>query len=223
MPRQDDRDDTAHRELPLRRRHVPSRARPLIAHVTLFVVRHAETEQNASRVIQLPGAALSASGRDQARRLAERLARTGIARILSSDLARAVETARVIEARTGTTVELEPTLRERDFGSLRGVPYTELEVDLLAADYTPPNGESWPVFRERVALAWARIKEAAASTDGNIVVVTHGLVCRVLIEQHWNLAAVERVPPQWANTALTEIEGMPPWTVRTVNCVAHLA
>lgn len=191
--------------------------------MSLLVVRHAETEQNASRVVQLPGATLSASGRNQAQRLAERIARKGVARILSSDLARAVETARVIGARTGTKVELEPTLRERDFGDLRGVPYTELKVDPLAADYTPPDGESWPVFRERVALAWARVKEAAAGTDGNIVVVTHGLVCRVLVEQHWNLTAAERVPAQWANTALTEIEGTPPWAVRTVNCVAHLA
>jgi len=191
--------------------------------MSLFVVRHAETEQNASRVIQLPNAILSASGRDQAQKLAERIARMGIARILSSDLARAIETAHLIGARTGTRVELEPTLRERDFGNLRGVPYTELKVDPFAAEYIPPNGESWAVFRERVSLAWAKIMEAAANTNGNILVVTHGLVCRVLTEQHWNLTASERAPLQWANTAFTEIEGMSPWTVRTVNCVAHLA
>lgn len=190
--------------------------------MSLFVARHAETEQNANRVVQLPNAILSASGRNQAQLLAERVARLGLARILSSDLTRAAETAQLIGARTGTRVELEPTLRERDFGDLRGVRYAELKVDPFAAEYIPPKGESWAVFCQRVSLAWTRIMEAAANTDGNILVVTHGLVCRVFTEQHWNLTC-ERAPLQWANTGFTEIEGRPPWTVRTVNCVAHLA
>jgi len=190
--------------------------------MSLFVVRHAETEDNASRIVQLPNATLSASGRVQAQKLAERIARMGIARILSSDLARAVETARLVGARTGTAVELEPTLRERDFGDLRGMPYTELKVDPFAADYIPPRGESWAAFHERVSLAWARIREAATDTKGNMLVVTHGLVCRALTEQHWNLTVSATAPLQWANTAFTELDGVPPWTVRTVNCVAHL-
>jgi probable phosphoglycerate mutase len=84
--------------------------------MSIFVVRHGETEQNASRVIQVPTARLSAAGRAQAQRLAERVAATGIAGILTSDLARAAETANCISARTSIKVELEPTLRERDFG-----------------------------------------------------------------------------------------------------------
>jgi len=191
--------------------------------MSLFVVRHAETEQNAGHVIQLPSAHLSAAGRAQAQRLAERVAGAGIARILTSDLARAAETANCISARTGIRVEPEPTLRERDFGDLRGLPYTELKVDPFASEYVPPNGESWAIFRERVSVAWAKVTKAAASTEGNLLVVTHGLVCRVLIEQHWALIPGERAPTRWANTAFTEVEGMPPWAVRTMNCVAHLA
>jgi len=191
--------------------------------MSIFVVRHAETEQNASRVIQVPTARLSAAGRAQAQRLAERVVAAGIAGILTSDLARAAETANCISARTSIKVELEPTLRERDFGDLRGIPYMDLKVDPFASEYVPPNGESWPIFRERVAVAWEKVKKAAAATEGNLLVVTHGLVCRVLIEQHWALMSGELAPIQWANTAFTEIEDTPPWVVRTLNCVAHLA
>jgi 2,3-bisphosphoglycerate-dependent phosphoglycerate mutase len=189
----------------------------------ILVVRHAETEHNANRVIQVPTASLSVSGRAQAQKLAERVAGVGVTRILASDLVRAVETANCIGLRTGVVVELDPVLRERDFGDLRGVPYSELKQDPFAPEYVPPNGEGWHIFRERVAAAWLRITQAATQSTGNLVVVTHGLVCGVLVEHHLALSPGESQPVQWANTGLTEVEGTAPWLVRTMNCVAHLA
>ncbi len=191
--------------------------------MSIFVVRHAETEQNASRVIQLPDASLSAAGWLQAQQLTERLAETGVTCILASDLVRAVETATCINSRISVPILLEPMLQERNFGDLRGVPYAELTIDPFAEEYVPPNGESWAIFHERVALAWERIKVAAAETAGNLLVVTHGLVCRALLKHHLSLVPGESVPDRWGNTGFTEIEGRPPWLVRKANCVAHLA
>ena len=188
----------------------------------LFVVRHGETESNAARVFQLPATPLSARGRRQAERLADRLAPLGIASILTSDLARAVETAGTIAGRTGATIATDPLLRERDFGDIRGTPYDALGRDPFALDYQPPNGESWPVFRSRVADAWAAVTRFAAGATGNVVVVTHGLVCRALVEQHLALPADAAPPVLWGNTALTEVEPAPPWTIRLLACTAHL-
>jgi len=188
--------------------------------VSIFVVRHGETDLNAARIVQLPGTPLSTRGIAQAERVAQRLARAGVARILSSDLARAVMTASRIATATGLPVEHDALLRERDFGALRGTPYAELDFDIFAPGYVPPEGESWEEFRARVARAWERVTRAAAATPGHLAVVTHGLVCHVLAERHVRCDGA--APESWPNTSVTEIDAVEPWTVRVLNCVAHL-
>ena len=191
--------------------------------MAIFVARHGETDLNAARTIQLPSTPLSERGRRQAAQLGDRLAPLGIARILSSDLARAIETAAAIAARSGAPIEVDPLLRERDFGDIRGTPYDALGgLDPFALDYHPPNGESWTQFYERVAAAWELVARVAAATDGNLAVVTHGLVCCALVDKHLVLPAGESAPSLWANTALTEVAQAPPWTVRLLACTAHL-
>jgi probable phosphoglycerate mutase len=191
--------------------------------VSIFLIRHGETEGNAARVVQRPDNPLSPRGLAQAERLARRLAGAGIAHIVSSDFARAVATAEALRRLTGAPLSFEPLLQERNFGDLRGTPYTALGVDMFALDYAPPNGETWEVFHRRVDRAWARVQALAAGTAGQLAVVTHGLVCRSLAARHLVLAAGETVPARWENTALTIVEGPAPWRVGLLNCVAHLA
>ncbi len=188
----------------------------------LFLIRHGETEGNALRIVQRPDIPLSPRGVAQAERLARRLAAEGIARIVSSDYARAAATAEQVRRATGAPLSFEPLLQERNFGDLRGRPYSELGFDMFEPDYAPPNGESWPVFHARVDRAWARVQELAASTSGNLAVVTHGLVCRSLAARHLILADGEPAPERWENTSLTIIDWPAPWRVRLLNCVAHL-
>ncbi len=186
----------------------------------IYVVRHGETDFNATHVVQRPDTPLSVRGIMQAERVAERLARTGIARILSSDFRRAAMTAERVAATTGAPITHEPLLRERDFGALCGTPYAEIPVDIFAPGYLPPNGESWETFRARVERAWAAVARFAAAEPGNVAVVTHGLVCHVLVERH--VHCVDPAPTSWPNTSVTEIDAAEPWTVRVLNCVAHL-
>lgn len=190
--------------------------------MAIFVARHGETELNAARIIQMPTTPLSERGRRQAERLGARLATAGIVRILSSDFVRAIETAEAIAATTRAPIEIDPLLRERDFGDIRGTPYNELGRDPFAPDYHPPNGESWAMFHDRVASAWELVARVAADTPGNLAVVTHGLVCRVLVDRHLALPVGSSVPELWGNTALTEIDAAAPWQVRTLACCAHL-
>jgi len=202
--------------------------------MALFLIRHGETLGNASRTVQLPDNPLSPRGFAQARRLAERLEREGIAAILSSDLARAAQTAEHLARATGLPVRHDPLLRERDFGDLRGTPYAELGFDMFAPGYAPPNGETWEVFHARVDLAWALILEGAAAVDGPVAVVTHGLVCRSLAGRRLVLPEGVAVPERWENTAVTIVESPEPgagseaelwtaqWRVRLLNCIAHL-
>jgi probable phosphoglycerate mutase len=190
--------------------------------VQIFLIRHGETDLNARRVVQPPEARLSARGEAQARRLAGRLAGYGVARILTSDHERARATAAAIERETAVPLELDASLQERNFGAIRGTPYEELGIDIFAPDYVPPEGESWAVFRERVAEAWERVTRSVGETTGNLAVVTHGLVCRVLAERHLSLEERVVLPAAWANTSLTIIEASEPWLVARLNCTEHL-
>jgi broad specificity phosphatase PhoE len=186
--------------------------------MAIYVLRHAETDANASRVVQRPDVPLSARGRDQAARLARRLAAAGIARIRTSDLARALETAEALRAVTGAPVDVDPDLAERNFGDVRGTPYADLEADIFGPGYEPPGGDTWAAFHARVDAAWSRVLRAAAATHGHLAVVTHGLVCEALLQRH--LGGAEADAGRWANTAVTIVE--PPATLRLLACAIHL-
>jgi probable phosphoglycerate mutase len=187
----------------------------------IFLVRHGETIGNAARIVQLPDAPLSPRGIAQAERLARRLAREGVTRIVSSDLARARGTAECVQRATGAPLTFEPLLHERNFGDIRGTAYAELGLDMFAPDYAPPNGETWPVFHARVDRAWERV-QALAAADGNLAVVTHGLVCRSLAGRHLRLPEGAVVPERWENASVTIVQCPAPWCVTLLNCVAHL-
>lgn len=197
--------------------------------MTILLIRHGETAGNRDRVMQRPEVPLSEEGLAQAERLAERLVGAGIGHILSSDLARAEMTARAIERRTGSPLELDPLLQERNFGDLRGTPYSEFASDPFAPDYAPPAGETWAAFHERVDRAWERILDLSGRVEGALAVVTHGLVChslcvRTLTLPEGALAAVGRDGPplRFGNTGLTVVERVPPWRVTLLACTAHL-
>lgn len=188
----------------------------------ILLVRHGETASNTTRVVQTPDTPLSPRGLLQAERLAARLASLSVSRILSSDLLRALQTAQRVQAASGGELALEPLLQERNFGDVRGTPYSELGVDLFAADFEPPGGESWEAFHERVDAAWARVREVAAATPGNLAVVTHGLVCYSLALRHLELPGGAQVDLRMPNTGLCLIESLPPFRVSVWGCTEHL-
>lgn len=194
--------------------------RPSYGAVVLYVCRHGETADNAARVVQLPDADLSERGRLQADRLARRLAGAGVALVVTSDHRRAHRTAEAVVARTGAPLVVEPLLRERDYGDLRGRPYTEVGELIFAPDFAPPAGETWEVFHRRVDAAWDRIRDVAAGAGGPVAVITHGLVIRSLL-RHWDCTGVH-VDAPLGNTAVTEVEPTPPYRVVRHGCLAHL-
>ena len=191
--------------------------------MSILLIRHGETALNAARIVQHPETPLNEHGVGQAQRLAARLADFPIAAIVSSDYKRAHMTAEAIAGVTGLAITIQESLRERNFGEARGVPHGDLGFDLYAPDFHPRGGESWPVFHERVAVAWTEVAERAVSTEGDLVVVSHALVCRSLVENQLSLGTEQDAAvPRWPNTALTVIEQRAPWRVSVLACGAHL-
>jgi len=190
--------------------------------MTILLVRHGETDGNAARVLQRPDVPLNDRGLRQAEQLARRLSALGFARILCSDLLRARMTAAPLAARSGVAIEQNPLLQERNFGDLRGMPYAALPEDPFGPDVAPPNGEDWPTFHARVADAFAFIVSRRRSVNGTLVVVTHGLVCRALVERHALLPEGVTVPERFDNTSITVIHDDAPHGVSLLNCTRHL-
>lgn len=187
----------------------------------IYLIRHGETAGNAEGVVQMPEAPLSERGLEQAERLGARLAEAGIGQILASDYARAEMTAEALQRATDSPLEIHELLRERNYGDLRGRPYTEVGQYIMMEGYEPPNGESWEVFHERVDRAWDCVRGAAARAQGSLAVVTHGLVCRSLF-RHLQLPASADPPERFGNTSVTVIEAAKPWRASVLACTAHL-
>lgn len=198
--------------------------------MSIILVRHGETAGNAGAVIQTPDVPLNERGLAQAALVAERLGRLGYAHILCSDLLRARMTADALHKHSGVTLEESSLLQERNFGDLRGTPYAELKTDPFAYEYQPPNGENGEMFHARVARAFELVVARRRELPGTLVVVTHGLVCRAMVERHVELssqdesggATVIDVPRAFHNTSVTIIAPDAPHAVALLNCISHL-
>lgn len=190
--------------------------------MAIVLIRHGETAGNAQRFLQHPDTPLSERGLAQARRLGERLGRGRIAAIVASDYARAWTTAQQVRDASGAALSVDVGLRERNFGDLRGRPYADLGFDPFAPGYLPPGGESWEDLHRRVDETWERLHAHAAGLEGDLVLVSHGLVLHSLVSRRLGLAEELVVPASFGNTAVTIVDPAPPWTVRLLGCTAHL-
>lgn len=188
----------------------------------IVLIRHGETEGNRQRILQVAETPLNAQGQHQAELLAQRIAQRPVRLILCSDLPRARMTAAPLLTRVQAPIEYTPLLQERNFGELRGTPYAALQTDPFAPGFQPPGGESWDAFHDRVAEAFAHVVARRQQIDGDVVVVTHGLVCRALLTRHALLDAEMLVPGYFEHTSVSLLSAEPPHRASLINCANHL-
>ncbi|OGY85096.1 MAG: hypothetical protein A3F54_02395 [Candidatus Kerfeldbacteria bacterium RIFCSPHIGHO2_12_FULL_48_17] len=88
----------------------------------LIIVRHTQTDWNAVRRIQgHVDRPLNATGRKQARALAQTLRNLGAHTIISSDLQRAQQTAAILNETLQLPLTIDARLRESSFGEIEGM------------------------------------------------------------------------------------------------------
>lgn len=197
----------------------------------IYLIRHGETEWN--KIGRLQGNSdvkLSPEGIRQAQLLAEHAPFYAVDAIYSSDLSRAVTTAKIFAAKFHLHVMEESGLRETNFGDWEG-KYISALVEEFPDDFGnfftkpdkihPPNGETFLECQARVMNA---LEEIIAEHDGqNIIVVSHGAAIRLII-----CAALDvRIRKMWSisqfNTALNVLtydEGN--FRVELLNSTLHL-
>ena len=159
----------------------------------LVFVRHGETASNTRGLLHgRTDVPLNANGRQQAVRVAERIAAMEhIAAVHSSPLCRARATAEEICRRLGLEPTDHPDLSEIDFGAIEGLGFAEFadrHPDLFQRLQDPsdpgaafPGGESLPGFHARVRRSIERL--ARAHPAERIVVVAHGGVIASSVAQ----------------------------------------
>ena len=149
----------------------------------LLLIRHGcslHTERDLIAIETCPG--LAYDGRMQAGALAARLARSFEAegaRLLSSPVARARQTAEPLRAALRVEIEDDPDLRELIPGEADGMTKAEYVARYGAAygaDTPPdqpfsPGGESWSEFDARVRRTLDRL--AAENAGRTVLAVTH--------------------------------------------------
>ena len=122
--------------------------------VKIFLTRHGETLENKEGRFQghLPGT-LSEKGIDQAKKLAERLKNDIFDQIISSDLARAADTAKEIaKFHQNIPINFVEEIRERNLGELQGILKEDLGLDpkqLVAGTIESKEGENQKQMFER--------------------------------------------------------------------------
>lgn len=156
--------------------------------MTLYIVRHGQTEENLQRILQghLPGQ-LTDTGKEQMEQAAMMLQEKGTAFdcIVSSDLKRAMDSAQIIATRLGLTLTPYPILRERDWGPCTGMPVAEAaQIYRTGGQWDfPPAVETEEQIYMRAQRALELLKTDYDGRD--LIVVTHGLFARCLIAAHF--------------------------------------
>lgn len=146
---------------------------------TIYLVRHGATDWNHSKRAQ--GQAdidLNEDGRRQAIAAAQEFSHVPLQGVYTSDLKRAIDTARPIAETHSLEVVTDPDLREIDQGEWEGLHVDEIrrrwpELWGPARHYsTRPGGESPQEVRTRALAAVKRIAET--HPDGAALLVSHG-------------------------------------------------
>lgn len=190
----------------------------------LYLIRHGETEYNKTGLVQghteVP---LNDTGIDQAARLGRRLdAEFDIDHIYSSDLRRTAMTAAIVAAHTGVPITYDPLFRERDPGDLTDKTFEEAMDFFTDLEYEPPNGESVPVFVDRVTRAFEHLLEREGTNGRHVALVTHGMFCRAFLPICLGRDAQD--VESWPNTSLSVVDyhGDGRWEALTLADASHL-
>lgn len=194
-------------------------AAPHVAPTRVLLVRHGVTDYTADGRLDGRGGAdpsLNTVGQAQAAaagRTAAHLTSGQLAAVVTSSLARAVQTGAAVAEAVGVTPSIDPDWDEQSFGDWDGAAVGDLlerhpaELDRLRRDpaYRRPGGETHAQLAARVLPAFERV----VATGGTTVVVCHRKPIMVVLahllaiphERVWRLAA--------APGSLTAIEVWP--------------
>ena len=193
----------------------------------LYLLRHGQTSSNVDHLLDtaVPGADLTALGRDQAAALVDLLGEKGIGAVTASTLVRTQQTAAPLAAHLGLEVAVADGLREIEAGDLEmlgdepsvlrylAVVSRWLEGDLATAEPGAEDGHAFFARYDRAVLD--AVAAARAAGIETLALVSHGAAIRC-----WAGSRVRNVSPEFVvatgleNTGVVALSGSPEdgWT-----------
>jgi broad specificity phosphatase PhoE len=147
---------------------------------TFFLIRHAERTGDQDLLAgRTPGFHLTATGREQATKLARHLAAEPIRHVFSSPMERARETAEPLARQLGLVVEVLPAIHEIDSGQWTGQLFRELDAgdatwrrfNRVRSLTRIPGGESMVEVQARFINALLELHQTFP--DDDIALVSH--------------------------------------------------
>lgn len=148
----------------------------------IYIIRHGQTGFNVKGIINGHlDDPLTPEGISQAEEAAKSIPET-IKRIYSSSLARARQTAEILNKKLNAELTFHEELREVNFGDLNGTPFLEeykKRHRTLDYDWRAKSGENVEDVKNRV-LKILKIIRVQNHKDGEALIVAHGGIVRML-------------------------------------------
>jgi len=160
--------------------------------VTIYLVRHGETEWNKQDIIQGQSeSVLNQLGLMQAHELKEQLTGIDFSQIYSSPLQRAYQTAKILA--NGQAIETREELKEIGVGPMEGLLKAEA-MERYTTEYNAfwnrpdefelAGAESFLQLQER---AWRGLERIVNGATGKVLVVSHGALIQALLAKLKNI------------------------------------
>ena len=154
---------------------------------TFYLVRHGTNDLIGKAIAgRMPGVHLNAAGREQAKRIADRLENEGIQRIVCSPMERCRETVAPLAERIKVPVEISEAVIEINFGDFNGKTLKELEPLPEWKKWNSnrtllhlPNGENIGEVQARMVQEVLRLRRE--SEGQKIAIFSHGDPLRSII------------------------------------------
>ena len=183
--------------------------------LTLYITRHGQTEWNVqSRMQGWADSPLTATGIEAATLLGKRLIDVPFDAVYSSTSGRTIHTAQLIIENRDIPLLQKDDLREINVGDWQGQLSSDIErdyADQIKTYYERPSlfqsasGEDFHMLKERALRAIVEI--IATHPSGHVLIVTHGVVKKCLIN-HFSGVDLDLLwePPFIHGTSLTVLE-----------------
>jgi probable phosphoglycerate mutase len=204
---------------------------PVGSPTVAVLVRHGETPLSIEKRFSGRGdPALTEKGHAQAKAAGERAASWTVAKVFSSPLLRARQTAEAVGAATRADVVVDDGFVETDFGAWEGLTFREVQqrwpAELAAwlqdPSVAPPGGESFAETFLRVGQARDRL--VAAHPGETLVIVSHVTPIKSLLRDALDAPAhaLYRLHLDLASMSLVHWHSDGAAVVRLVNDTSHL-
>ena len=196
-----------------------------------FLVRHGQTDWNAQGLLQgHTDVPLNEIGRDQAKRLGDRLTNVHLEAAYSSDLLRCSQTTDLALGGRKVTVSYSQSLREQAYGRWEGMSFSAIrdaDPQLYAAmledyaSFTPPGGEDFRAVEARSQGFAGDVMGQHSS--GDLLIVGHGAALRTLVTYMTGLPLEAGWRFKVDSCSLTVLDvGVTPAVVLVLNDTSHL-